>query len=128
MLTAIFICSIILCLIGVAQLGIKVYGLISSRNPNRFVSIDEYAGYLSVLNAIIQTEFDAYDQDIFSHKGSITNSNFDNYYKQLCNTIINNLNPGFIDQLGQIYTKDAIYGLIARRVKVFLTGKINTVI
>lgn len=80
---------------------------------------------LSILKVIINTELDAYETDIFMNKGSITNSNFDNYYKDITGKIIKNLSPALISNLSLYITEDMIYIIIARAVKKFLTEKIN---
>ena len=80
---------------------------------------------LSILKVIINTELDAYETDIFMNKGSITNSNFDNYYKDITGKIIKNLSPAIISHLSLYVTEDMIYVIIARSVKKFLTEKIN---
>lgn len=86
------------------------------------VSIQEL---LSMLNATIQTEFELFDKDVFSSKGAITNSNFDNYYHEMSDHIIKSLSPIFYENLTKYMTEDAIYTLIGRRVKEYLTTKIH---
>lgn len=85
----------------------------------------DFDSALSILRIIINTELDAYENDIFVNKGSITNSNFDNYYKDITNKIVNNLSPALIKHLSLYITEDMIYVIIARAVKKFLTEKIN---
>ena len=80
---------------------------------------------LAILKIIINTELDAYENDIFISKGSITNSNFDNYYKDITGKIIKNVSSDLINYLSFYVTEDMIYLIIARAVKKFLTDKIN---
>ena len=80
---------------------------------------------LSILKIIINTELDAYENDIFMNKGSITNSNFDNYYKDITSKIIKNLSPVLVKHLSLYINEDMIYVIIARSVKKFLSEKIN---
>ncbi len=101
--------------------------LTSNQSTKNTLSPDDFAGCLAILNAIIQNEFDAYEVDIFSHKGSITNSNFENYYHDITNKIIEKIPEEFIKRMSDFYTVDGIYSHIARRVKIFLTSKINPV-
>ena len=89
---------------------------------NNYVDFEDA---LAVLKIIINTELDAYENDIFLSKGSITNSNFDNYYKDITTKIINNVSPILRDSLARYISEDMIYILIARAVKKFLTEKIN---
>lgn len=80
---------------------------------------------ISILQLIINSELQSYEKDIFIAKGSITNSNFENYYRDITGKIVNNLSDDLIDSFTYYITEDAIYTYIARAVKVFLTGKIN---
>lgn len=85
----------------------------------------DFDSALSILKIIINTELDAYENDIFMSKGSITNSNFDNYYKDITGKIVKNLSPALINHLSLYIREDMIYIIIARSVKKFLTEKIN---
>lgn len=85
----------------------------------------DFDSALSILKIIINTELDAYENDIFMSKGSITNSNFDNYYKDITGKIIKNLSPALIKHLSLYIQEDMVYVIIARSVKKFLTEKIN---
>ena len=85
----------------------------------------DFDSALSILKLIINTELDAYENDIFMSKGSITNSNFDNYYKDITGKIIKNLSPALIKHLSLYIQEDMVYVIIARSVKKFLTEKIN---
>lgn len=98
-----------------------VYRILNSKSqsPTEFISL------LSILSSQIKTELDAYDQDIFEVKGSITNNNYDRYYKDLTNRIIQNISPDMVKELTKYYTEDAVYKYIARSVRDYLTTKIN---
>lgn len=101
--------------------GVVIYKLTNSnpQSPTEFISL------LSILSSQIKTELDAYDQDIFEVKGSITNNNFDRYYKDLTSRIIQNISDDMIKALTKYYTEDAVYRYIARSVRDYLTTKIN---
>ena len=85
----------------------------------------DFESALSILKLIINTELDAYENDIFMNKGSITNSNFDNYYKDITNKIIEKLSPTLVKHLSLYINEAMVYIIIARAVKKFLTEKIN---
>ena len=91
---------------------------------NQLINLD-FESSLLVLKTIINTELDAYENDIFSNKGSITNSNFDNFYKDITNKIIRSVSPELIRFLSHYITEDMVYIIIARSVKKFLSEKIN---
>ena len=80
---------------------------------------------LSILKLIINTELDAYETDIFINKGSISNSNFDNYYKDITEKIIRNISPTLVNQLSLYITEDMVYVIVARATKKFLSEKIT---
>jgi len=83
---------------------------------------------LFILKTIINSELEAYENDVFLSKGSITNSNFDNYYKDITRKIIKNISPALISHLSLYITEDMIYTIVARAVKKFLTEKITCTI
>lgn len=103
----------------------SVFYLIHRLNKPNVISPNEFLGLLSILSSQIQTELDAYDQDIFENKGSITNNNFDNYYQDLTHRILRNISPNMIHQLSQYYTEEAIYRFIGRSVRDYLVSKIK---
>lgn len=85
----------------------------------------EFVGLLSILSSQIKTELDAYENNIFENKGSITNNNFDRYYKDLTMRIIQNISDEMINELRYYYTEDAIYKYIGRSVRDYLVSKIK---
>ena len=91
---------------------------------NQLINLN-FEDALLVLKTIINTELDAYENDIFSKKGSITNSNFDNFYKDITNKIVRSVSPELIRFLAHYITEDMVYIIIARSVKKFLSEKIN---
>lgn len=116
-------------LTGIVILGILAFGgyvikKITETDVHR-ISTDDFAGCLAILNTIIQVEFDIYNQDIFTKKETITNTNFENFYNDLTHKIINSIPEEFINRMTSYYTVDAIYTYIARRCKIFLTEKIH---
>ena len=80
---------------------------------------------LFILKTIISTELSAYENDVFLSKGSITNSNFENYYRDITGKIISALSPDLIKHLSLYITEDMVYVIVARAVKDFLSGKIT---
>lgn len=96
--------------------------------PSKRNSILSFESSLTVLQVIIETELNAYETDIFSTIGNITNQNFENYYKDITSKIIDNLSPDFIKNITLYISEDALYKIIARSVKKYLTEKISGVI
>lgn len=95
--------------------------------PSYKMTISEvsFQELLLALNAAIQTEFDLWEKDVFVDKGSITNSNFENYYNEITYHIINSLSPIFFVNMGKYITEDAIISIIGRKTKEYLTSKIT---
>ena len=89
------------------------------------VSDTSFEELLIALNAAIQTEFDLFEKNVFVDKTAITNSNFDNFYFEMTEHIIKSLSPLFYKKMTQFITEDALYSIIGRKVKEYLTGKIN---
>ena len=82
---------------------------------------------LVVLQTVINTELDLYEKNIFSTKGALTNSNFENFYKDIVNSIINALSQDFFVRMSFFINQDAIVTIICRTVKDYLAEKVNTV-
>ena len=94
--------------------------------PYRKQLVDlDFETSLFILKTIINSELDTYENDIFMSKGSITNTNFENYYKDITEKIIKNISPDLIRHLSLYITEDMIYVIVARAVKKFLTEKIS---
>lgn len=96
--------------------------LIKYRRITSDVSIQEL---LIILNSVIQTELELFDKDVFSTKGSLTNSNFDNYYHEISRHIIDSLSPVFFENISKYMTEDAVITLIGRHVKEYLVTKVH---
>lgn len=121
----VFMCLIFVIFIetaAIVALACLVYKYASYTNQRAELTFEEC---ISILQLIINSELQSYEKDIFISKGSITNSNFENYYRDITGKIVNNLSDDLIDSFTYYITEDAIYTYIARAVKTFLTGKIN---
>lgn len=91
-------------------------------------SIVPFSDMLVILNAAINTEFELYDKDVFSTKGSITNANFENFYADITRSIVDSLAPTFYIKMSYYITEDAVISIIARQVKNFLSDKVHGVL
>lgn len=118
--------AIILYIILVITVVIIIASLIlNMKYDEKKNSTTEFINLLNILSTLIKTELDAYDQDIFENKGSITNNNFDRYYKDLTQRVLKNISPNIIKGLSYYYTEEAIYRFIGRTVRDYLVSKIN---
>jgi hypothetical protein len=84
-----------------------------------------FSELIDILSVTINSELDLYERNVFNTKGAITNSNFDNYYYDICESIQGDLSDIFIIQMRRYLNEDAIYSMITRQVRIYLTNKIK---
>ena len=116
---------IILYMVVILLLCVLIGITIIKSNSKRNSTPEEFLNLLTILSSQIQSELDSYDSDIFQSKGSITNNNFDVYYRDITSRILKNINPNLIKDLSYYYTKDAVYRFIGRSVRDYLVTKIK---
>lgn len=116
---------IILYMIVILLLCVLIGITIIKSNTRRNSTPEEFLNLLTILSSQIQSELDSYDSDIFQSKGSITNNNFDVYYRDITSRILKNINPNLIKDLSYYYTEDAVYRFIGRSVRDYLVTKIK---
>lgn len=86
---------------------------------------NDFSELLAILKLIINTEIEEYENDIFMSKSTISNSNFDQYYKDITSKIRKNISPAFEQQILKYISEKMLYTTIARSVKKYLTEKIH---
>lgn len=107
----------ILCVI---LIGLTYYHReILSKYDRSSVSNDFSTTY-AVLAAIIQSEIDLYERDVFENSRPITNANFENYYNDLAERIKSKISPELMHNLQHYITEEAIFSYIARTVRQYL--------
>ena len=116
---------IILYMVVILLLCVLIGITIIKSNSKRNSTPEEFLNLLTILSSQIQSELDSYDSDIFQSKGSITNNNFDVYYRDITSRILKNINPNLIKYLSYYYTEDAVYRFIGRSVRDYLVTKIK---
>lgn len=80
---------------------------------------------LTSLNAIMENEITIYERSIFEGGRKITtNAQFDNYYNDIVNRIIDDLSPEFFDRMSYFMKKEAVVALICRTIKAYLADQI----
>lgn len=80
---------------------------------------------LEAVSIVVNNEISIYERNAFDNKGMIlSNSTFDNYYKDIMKNILNALSPQIIERLEFYITKESLYRLISREVQVYLNDKI----
>lgn len=86
---------------------------------------NDFSELLSILKLIINSELDEYENDIFTRKQTISNANFDQFYKDIVFKIRADISPQFEQQILKYISEKMLYTTIARSVKKFLTEKIH---
>ena len=78
---------------------------------------------LTALNAIIENQITLYNKSIFEggQKKIASNAQFENYYRDLCDRILNDLSPEFFERMSFFMKKEAVVALICRTVKEYLS-------
>jgi len=95
--------------------------------PHKLMTVSSTLPELLItLNTIINTEFTLYEKNVFTTKGTLTNANFENFYKDITNNVINSLSNDFFIKIGYYIKQEAVVSIICRNVKDFLVEKINT--
>lgn len=81
---------------------------------------ENFTTLFAVFTAVVQSEIDLYEKDVFENNRPITNSNFENFYTDLTVRIKDKLSPELMVGLQHYITEEAIYSYIARTVKRYL--------
>lgn len=84
----------------------------------------EFGELFAILQTVVKSEIELYERDIFENQRGVNNSNFENFYKDLCNRIITRLSPQFMREITYYVTEDMVISMIARTVKEYLVSKI----
>ena len=81
---------------------------------------------LTSLNAVIENQVAIYEKSIFEGgaKSIASNTQFDNYYRDLCQRIVDDLSPEFFERMSFFMKKEAVIALICRTVKTYLSDHI----
>lgn len=83
---------------------------------------------LTALNSVIENQIELYTKSVFEggKKKIASNSQFENYYRDLCNRILDDLSPEFFDRMSFFMKKEAVVALICRTVKAYLSTNVLT--
>lgn len=80
----------------------------------------------SELSLIIQNEINLYEKSVFENGGKfLDNRAFENYYRDICSKIGEDIPPDFYERFQYYMTPDAINKFIARVVRSYLEQKIS---
>lgn len=79
---------------------------------------------LGILYSMIEAELQAYEMEIFNNRSGISNSNYANFFEDICETINNHISEDFLIMMDHYISRDFTYTLIARKVKSYLNSKV----
>ena len=124
---------ICLCIVfaGIAILLIEVAVLVTIFVKKVLIPYKYKTAHLSVddlyamLGLIIQNEIDLYERSIFENGGNfLNNQTFENYYKDICRKIGEDISPDFYEKFGVCMNEEAVKRFIAGTVRAYLEEKI----
>ena len=122
------VCMIIMLILFMIFLVFGIIGLVvfikKSIENRRSIEGTSFDDLLNILKGIISIEIDLYENNIFKDREGITNANFDNFYKDMCESIEKNISPEFMTEITKYVTIDFVYTLIARKIKTYLASKV----
>ena len=96
--------------------------LIPYKYKTAHLTVDELYSSLALL---IQNEIDLYERSVFENGGNfLNNQTFDNYYKDICRKIGEDISPDFYLKFGSCMNETAVKRFIARTVRAYLEEKI----
>lgn len=82
---------------------------------------------ISILTLIVNTEITVYEHSLFREKAAITNSNYENFYNDICNAIFKSIPEEFYQQITHYITKEGVAEIICQLVQDYLQSKVNLV-
>lgn len=81
----------------------------------------DFGELIQILNIIINTELELWKSDLFiGNKGIANNSQYENFYHEICNQIITSISDIYFENIERYVTKESVISMIGRRVKKFL--------
>lgn len=90
------------------------------------IANESLSDIILTLNVVINTELELWENDVFVDKSGIgNNSQYENFYNEICNNIIESLSPSYFDMAERYLKKEAIVTIIARRTKNFLNDHVQ---
>lgn len=96
--------------------------IIRFKQKTEFLSIEDV---ITAVNLVIRTEISLYERNVFDNGGRIlTNSSYENYYRDITENILKALSKDIIDKATFYFTKESLYSMISREVKIYLNDKI----
>ena len=120
--------SILIIITWIGIVSVVVAYLIFRRilTPYRLrVDGPEFTELLTILNAVIGTEIELWEKDVFSSKNYLTNSNFDNYYHEITERVLQSLPEDYFLSMSRYLKPEAVVSMIGRHTKEYLVSKVN---
>lgn len=126
MTITIFCAKAMIILVLLMIISYFIYTLyVKAKSNTQDVQVSDFSTLLEILMAMINVELQLYENEIFADRQGITNSNFTNFYNDICNSIEQHISPDFMKAITIFVTEDFVYTLIARKVKAYLASKVE---
>ncbi len=124
------ICAVITALIIVAVL-ICIY-LLASSFVNKVLVPYKYKTFnlsteelFQSLDIVVKNEIDMFEKSVFENGGKLLNNQtFDNYYKEICTRIVEDLSEEFLNKFEYYMDRKSLIRFITRLVRSYLSEKI----
>ena len=124
------ICAVITALIIVAVL-ICIY-LLTSSFVNKVLVPYKYKTFnlsteelFQSLDIVVKNEIDMFEKSVFENGGKLLNNQtFDNYYKEICTRIVEDLSEEFLNKFEYYMDRKSLIRFITRLVRSYLSEKI----
>ena len=96
----VFMCLMVLLMLHIFYT--KIY--VNYKKKTSYISVEEL---FTILQLFINNEIDIYERNVFATRGEIvSNANFDNVYKDLCNRICANFTDEFYEKFSNIISRE----------------------
>lgn len=124
------ICAVITAIIIVAVL-ICIY-LLASSFVNKVLVPYKYKTFnlsteelFQSLDIVVKNEIDMFEKSVFENGGKLLNNQtFDNYYKEICTRIVEDLSEEFLNKFEYYMDRKSLIRFITRLVRSYLSEKI----
>lgn len=106
----------------------SIYIIFRKILPKYKITVSELSlsDVVATLNVIINTELELWEKDVFVDQSGIgNNSQYENYYNEICMNILNSLSDAYFDSAEKFIKRDAIATIVARHTKNFLNKHVQ---
>ena len=97
--------------------------LLPYRHKSDTIPPDQLFGFL---NIVIENEISMFDKRVFGNKRTgISNSDYENFYKELCTTILNGFSEDYLYKMSFFLSDEHLASIVSRTVHEYLVSKLE---